>query len=33
VLAFFDECGLIGAENRFLLRRAGVSRHSRAGVI
>jgi hypothetical protein len=24
VLAFFDECGLIGAENRFLLRRAGV---------
>ncbi|HVY10525.1 MAG TPA: diiron oxygenase [Mycobacteriales bacterium] len=24
VLAFFDECGLIGAENRWLLRRAGV---------
>jgi hypothetical protein len=24
VLAFFDECGLIGRENRWLLRRAGV---------
>ncbi|HVW81963.1 MAG TPA: diiron oxygenase [Mycobacteriales bacterium] len=24
VLAFFDECGLIGVENRWLLRRAGV---------
>jgi hypothetical protein len=24
VLAFFDECGLIGPENRFLLRGAGV---------
>jgi hypothetical protein len=24
VLAFFDECGLIGPENRWLLRRAGV---------
>ncbi len=24
VLAFFDECGLIGPENRFLLRSAGV---------
>jgi hypothetical protein len=24
VLAFFDECGLIGFENRWLLRRAGV---------
>jgi hypothetical protein len=25
VLAFFDECGLIGVENRWLLRRAGVA--------
>lgn len=25
VLAFFDECGLIGPENRWLLRRAGVA--------
>ncbi|HVS67586.1 MAG TPA: diiron oxygenase [Mycobacteriales bacterium] len=24
VLAFFDDCGLIGVENRWLLRRAGV---------
>ncbi|HVU62265.1 MAG TPA: diiron oxygenase [Mycobacteriales bacterium] len=24
VLAFFDECGLVGPENRWLLRRAGV---------
>jgi hypothetical protein len=24
VLAFFDECGLIGPENRWLLRGAGV---------
>ncbi|MGN6475375.1 MAG: AurF N-oxygenase family protein [Mycobacteriales bacterium] len=24
VLAFFDECGLVGVENRWLLRRAGV---------
>lgn len=24
VLAFFDECGLIGWENRWLMRRAGV---------
>jgi hypothetical protein len=24
VLAFFDECGLVGIENRWLLRRAGV---------
>jgi len=24
VLAFFDECGLIGPENRWILRRAGV---------
>ncbi|HEX3900663.1 MAG TPA: diiron oxygenase [Mycobacteriales bacterium] len=24
VLAFFDECGLIGPENRWMLRRAGV---------
>jgi hypothetical protein len=24
VLAFFDECGLIGLENRWILRRAGV---------
>jgi len=24
VLAFFDECGLIGWENRWMLRKAGV---------